>query len=169
MKNLEMNTNVIIRFAAWVTKKNIAFVIITTGMIVMLLWAGAFKMTAPGAEGIAPLVNNNPLISWNYKIFGVYHGSDLIGITEWIAAVLIFAGLFKPKAGILGGAIAVLMFFTTSTMLITTPGVLIKVSGLSYMNNLGLFLFKDILNLGASFYLISHFGHKAIVGQHKNN
>ncbi len=178
MKRLEINaenkltpadTNVIIKFASWVTKINLPFVIITAGMIVMLLWAGAFKMTAPGAEGIAPLVNNSPLISWNYKIFGVYHGSDLIGITEWIAAVLIFIGLFKPQAGVMGGAIAVLMFFTTSTMLITTPDALIKVGGLSYMNNLGLFLFKDILNLGASFYLISKFGHKAIIAQHKNN
>jgi len=178
MKNLEINAenklthsddNVIIKFASWVTKKNLPFVIITVGMIVMLLWAGAFKMTATGAEGIAPLVNNSPLISWNYKIFGVYHGSDLIGITEWIAAVLIFIGLFKPQAGIIGGGIAVVMFFTTSTMLITTPDALIKVGGLSYMNNLGLFLFKDILNLGASFYLISKFGHKAIIAQHKNN
>lgn len=176
MKNLEINAensltdsgaNVIIKFASWVTKQNLPFVIITVGMIVMLLWAGAFKMTAPGAEGIAPLVNNSPLLSWNYKIFGVYHGSDLIGITEWIAAVLIFIGLFKPQAGIIGGAIAVLMFFTTSTMLITTPDALIKVGGFSYMNNLGLFLFKDILNLGVSFYLISKFGHKAVLAHKK--
>lgn len=164
MKSLASN---LINFATWVTKKNVPFVIITAGMIVMLLWAGAFKMTAPGAEGIAPLVNNSPLISWNYQLLGVYHGGDLIGITEWIAAVLIFTGLFKPQAGIIGGAIAVLMFFTTSTMLITTPDALIKVGSFSYMNNLGLFLFKDILNLGASFYLISRFGQQAILAQQK--
>ena len=177
MKNLEITSeqvnanndqNILIKFSSWVTKQNIPFVIITAGMVIMLLWAGAFKMTAPGAEGIAPLVNNSPLISWNYKIFGVYHGSDLIGITEWIAAVLISIGLFKPQAGIIGGAIAVVMFFTTSTMLITTPDALIKVDGLSYMNNLGLFLFKDILNLGASFYLISKFGLKASAAKASN-
>jgi len=34
------------------------------------------------------------------------------------------------------------------------------------MSFLGLFLFKDILNLGASFYLISKFGQKAIAAKH---
>src|ERR1700744_157885 len=169
MKNLEIisrqgnnNQNMLIKFASWVTKQNIPFLIITTGMIVMLFWAGSFKMTAPGAEGIVPLVTNNPLISWQFKALGIYHGSDMIGITEWIAATLIVVGLFKPQAGIAGGAIAVIMFFITSTMLITTPGAIIKVNGMSYMNNTGLFLFKDIMNLGASFYLISKFGEKAV-------
>jgi uncharacterized membrane protein YkgB len=170
MKNLEVNSrqdnnnpNLLIKFASWVTKENIPFLIITAGMIVMLFWAGSFKMTAPGAEGIAPLVTNNPLISWQFKAFGIYHGSDMIGITEWIAATLIIVGLFKPQAGIVGGAIAAVMFFITTTMLITTPGAIIKVNGMSYMNNTGLFLFKDIINLGASFYLISKFGQKALI------
>ena len=43
----------------------------------MLLWAGSYKMTAPGAEGIIPLVSNSPLISWHFKLFGSYFGSDL--------------------------------------------------------------------------------------------
>lgn len=98
------------------------FLVISAGIIVMLLWAGSYKMTAPGAEGIVPLVDNSPLISWHFKLFGVYHGSDLIGLTEVIAALLIIAGMFKPQAGITGGAIAVVMFFVTSTMVITTPG-----------------------------------------------
>jgi hypothetical protein len=32
-----------------------------------------------------------------------------------------------------------------------------------YMSFLGLFLFKDVISLGVSFYLISYFGRKAIV------
>jgi uncharacterized membrane protein YkgB len=46
-------------------------------MIVMLLWAGSYKMTAPGAEGIVPLVSNGPLIWWHFKVFGPYIGSDI--------------------------------------------------------------------------------------------
>ena len=57
-------------------------------MIVMLLWAGSYKMTTPGAEGIVPLVSNSPLISWQFKIFGTYIGSDIIGLTEWTSAIL---------------------------------------------------------------------------------
>lgn len=154
--------NILLTFSSFINGKNLAFWVISTGMVVMLLWAGSFKMTAPGAEGIVPLVNNSPLISWHFKLFGVYHGSDLIGLTEYMAAILIIIGLFKPQAGIIGGAIAAVMFFVTSTMLITTPGALINVNGISYMNNLGLFLYKDIINLGASLYLIAQFGHRAI-------
>jgi uncharacterized membrane protein YkgB len=56
------------------------------------------------------------------------------------------------------------MFFTTSTMLITTPGATVSYHGMRYMNNLGLFLFKDV---GVSFYLISYFGKKAIFSENK--
>src|SRR5256885_9200327 len=41
-------------------------------MIVMLLRAGSYKMTAPGAEGIVPLVSNGPLTWWHFKLFGRY-------------------------------------------------------------------------------------------------
>jgi uncharacterized membrane protein YkgB len=157
--------NVLIRFSTWVTKQNLPFLIISIGMIVMLLWAGSYKMTAPGADGIVPLVNNSFLIWWHFKLFGVYPGSDLIGLTEVIAALLIIIGMFKPQAGVVGGAIAVVMFFVTSTMLITTPGALTNVNGINYMSFLGLFLFKDVINLGASFYLVSYFGQKATLAQ----
>jgi uncharacterized membrane protein YkgB len=161
MKNSAHPTG-LLSFASWINRNNLAFWVISIGMIVMLLWAGSFKMTVPGADGITPLVNNNPFISWQFKLLGVYHGSDLIGLTEWVAAILMIIGFFKPQAGIVGGTIAVVMFFITSTMLITTPGAFINVNGISYMNNLGLFLYKDIINLGASLYLITQFGHRAI-------
>jgi uncharacterized membrane protein YkgB len=60
------------------------------------------------------------------------------------------------------------MFFTTSTTVITTPGAIISVlgiHGMRYMSNLGLFLFKDVISLGVSFYLISYFGKKAILSE----
>jgi uncharacterized membrane protein YkgB len=154
------------KLAAWKNDRNIPFLISSIGMVVMLLWAGSYKMTVPGAEGIVPLVSNSPLISWHFKLFGPYLGSDLIGLTEWFAAILISIGYLKPKAGIIGGLVAAVMFFTTSSMFITTPGAIVAVHGISYMRYmsfLGLFLFKDIISLGVSLYLISHFGKKAIV------
>lgn len=160
-----LTTSVLTRFAAWVSTYDIPFLITSIGMIVMLLWAGSYKMTVPGAEGIVPLVSHSPLISWHFKLFGPYIGSDLIGITEITAAILIVAGYFKPKAGIIGGLIAGVMFFVTSTMIITTPGAIIAVHGMRYMSFLGLFLFKDVISLGVSFYLISYFGQKAILSE----
>jgi reactive chlorine resistance protein C len=149
--------------AAWIDDRNIPFLIMRVGMIVMLLWAGLYKMTAPGAEGIVPLVSNSPLTSWQFKLFGTYIGSDLIGLTEITAAVLFIAGYLKPKAGIVGGLITSVMFFTTSSMIITTPGATISIHGIRYMSFLGLFLFKDVISFGVSFYLISCFGQKAML------
>jgi uncharacterized membrane protein YkgB len=153
--------------AAWIGDRDIPFLVSSIGMIVMLLWAGAYKMTAPGAEGIVPLVTHSPLINWHFKLFGPYIGSDLIGVTEVVAALLILTGYLKPKAGILGGFIATVMFFTTSTMVITTPGSTTLVHGIRYMSFIGLFLFKDIISLGVSFYLITYFGRKAILAENK--
>ena len=167
-KNAKSNLT---KIAAWINDRNIPFLVTSIGMIVMLLWAGSYKMTAPGAEGIVPLVSHSPLISWHFKVFGPYIGSDLIGLTEITAAILIIIGYFRPKAGIIGGLIATVMFFTTSTMIVTTPGAIIAVPGISYMRYmsfLGLFLFKDVISLGVSFYLISYFGKKAILCENKS-
>jgi uncharacterized membrane protein YkgB len=156
------------KFAAWINDRHIPFLITSIGMVVMLLWAGSYKMTAPGAEGIIPLVSNSPLTSWHFKLFGPYIGSDIIGLTEVTAAVLIIAGYLWPKAGIVGGLIACVMFFTTSTMLITTPGAITMVRGMGYMSFLGLFLFKDVISLGVAFYLVSYFGQKATLAENKS-
>jgi uncharacterized membrane protein YkgB len=155
------------KLAAWINDRNIPFLITSVGMIVMLLWAGSYKMTAPGAEGIIPLVSNSPLVSWHFKLFGPYIGSDFIGLTEIMAALLMIVGYLRPKAGIIGGLTATVMFSITSTMIITTPGAIISVHGLRYMSFLGLFLFKDVISLGASFYLVSYFGQKAILSENK--
>ena len=156
------------KLASWVIDRNIPFLIISIAMIVMLLWAGSYKMTNPGAEGIVPLVSNSPLISWHFKLFGPYIGSDIIGLTEITAALLFITGYFKPKAGIIGGMIAILMFFITSTMVITTPQAIVPVNGIGYMSFLGLFLFKDLISLGAAFYLVSYFGKKAMLSNNEN-
>jgi uncharacterized membrane protein YkgB len=159
--------SVLTKIAAFVANRNMAFLVCSIGMIAMLLWAGKFKMTALGAEGIIPLVSNSPLTSWQFKVFGPYILGDMIGTTEWTAAILLIIGYFKPKAGILGGIILLGMFFTTSSMLITTPDDTIVVHGIHYMNNLGLFLFKDIISFGVAFYLISYYGREAIMAENQ--
>ena len=108
------------------------------------------------------------MIRWHFELFGPYVGSGLIGVAEIVAALLFIAGYWKSKAGIIGGLIASVMFFITSTMLITTPGTIVSVPGIRgmrYMSFLGLFLFKDVISLGVSFYLISYFGNKAILSE----
>ena len=157
------------KLAAWMSDHDVPFLATSIGMVVMLFWAGSYKWTAQGAEGIIPLVANSPLISWHFKLFGPYVGSDLIGLTEMIGATLIIVGYVKPKAGIIGGLITTGIFFTTSTMLITTPGTIVTIHGMHYMSFLGLFLYKDVISLGVSFYFITYFGKKAIISENKAN
>ncbi len=160
--------SVLTKAAAWISDRNIPFLATSIGMIVMLLWAGSFKMTAQGADAITPLVTHSPLISWQFKVFGPYIGSDIIGLTEITAALLFIIGYFKAKAGIIAGLITTMMFFITSTMIITTPGTLVTIHGMKYMSFLGLFLFKDVISFGVSFYLISYYGRKAIFSESKS-
>ena len=150
-----------LRYASWLRTYDVPFLLCSVGMIVMLLWAGSYKMTAQGADGIVQLVSNSPLIAWQFKLFGTYHGSDLIGATEWTAALLLLAGYRWPRAGILGGVVATMMFLTTSSMLLTTPGAITIVHGSPYMSFMGLFLYKDLLSLGVALYLAVRFGDKA--------
>ncbi len=93
------------KLAVWISDRNIPLLITSIGMIVMPLWAGSYKMTSPDAEGVDPLISNSPLISWRFKLFGPYIGSDLIGLSEIVAAALIIAGYLRPKAVIIWGSL----------------------------------------------------------------
>jgi uncharacterized membrane protein YkgB len=165
---IKTDQDILTKVAVWVSNRNIAFLIGSIGMIIMLVWGGLFKLTSAGADSIVPLVSNSPLIGWHFKLFGPYVGSDVIGLTEMTAALLITIGYFKPKVGIAGGLLATLMFFITSTMFISTPGTIAHINGMAYMTLLGLFLFKDIMSLSLSFYLVSHFGQKAILAENQH-
>jgi uncharacterized membrane protein YkgB len=156
------STSAFVRYLAWVDRYKLGLNVCRAAFVVMLLWAGAYKLTKPGAEGIVPLVSTSPLISWMFALFGKYAGSDIIGITEISSAILIILGRFKPQAGMAGSLIATVIFTVTGTMVITAPDSIITVKGIAYMSFIGLFLFKDVVSLGVSFYLLSYFRQKAI-------
>jgi uncharacterized membrane protein YkgB len=67
-----------------------------------------------------------------------------------------------------GSLITILMFSITSSMLLSTPGTTISIHGIRYMNDLGLFLYKDVIALGASLYLFSYFGLRGIRGENRS-
>ena len=46
------------KLAAWMSDHDVPFLATSIGMVVMLFWAGSYKWTAQGAEGIIPLVAN---------------------------------------------------------------------------------------------------------------
>jgi uncharacterized membrane protein YkgB len=93
------------------------------GLVVIVGWIGLMKFTAYEAEGIRPFVANSPLMSWVYGLMSVQAFSALCGGVEVAIALLIVARPFWPRASALGSALAVGMFLTTLSFLVTTPGV----------------------------------------------
>jgi uncharacterized membrane protein YkgB len=127
------------------------------GLVLVLLWIGSMKFTAYEAEGISVFVSNSPFMSWAYSVFSVQGFAVLLGITEIIIASLIASRPFSPHTALLGSSLAVGMFVTTLSFIITTPGVWEPSAGgfpaLSAVP--GQFLVKDFVLLGSAVRLFS--------------
>jgi uncharacterized membrane protein YkgB len=124
------------------------------GLVVVLAWIGLMKFTAYEAEGISPFVANSPLMSWVYGIMSVRGFSAALGVVEVAIAILVAARPFSPRSSALGSALAVGMFLTTLSFLVTTPGVWeASVGGFPALSALpGQFLIKDLALLGISLW-----------------
>lgn len=125
------------------------------GLVLVLFWIGGMKFTAYEADGISGFVANSPLMSWAYSLFSVRGFSTLLGVTEIATALLIATRPFSVRASLVGSALAVGMFMTTLSFLLTTPGVWEASAGgfpaLSVVP--GQFLAKDFVLFGAALWL----------------
>jgi uncharacterized membrane protein YkgB len=124
------------------------------GLVVVVGWIGLMKFTGYEAEGIRPFVANSPLMSWVYGLMSVQGFSAVLGVVEVAIALLIAARPLSPRAAVVGGALAVGMFLTTLSFLITTPGVWEpSLGGFPALSALpGQFLIKDLALLGISLW-----------------
>ena len=125
------------------------------GLVIVLVWIGGMKFTAYEAEGISAFVSNSPLLSWVYSVFSVHSFSALLGVAEIAVAALIAARPLSTRAALVGSALAVGMFLTTLSFLVTTPGVWEpSVGGFPALSVVpGQFLAKDFVLLGAALRL----------------
>jgi len=95
--------------------------VIATALV--LLWIGLLKFTMAEALAIKPYVENSLLMSWMYRIASVAVVSDLIGIFEIVTGILLLASFRSHAAGRIAGYLAVIIFVTTLSFLLTTPGI----------------------------------------------
>jgi reactive chlorine resistance protein C len=95
--------------------------ILRYGLVAILLYFGTFKFTATEAEGIRPLLEHSPLMSWLYLFTGVQGASNLIGAAEIVIAALLLVRPVAPRATVIGSLAAVVMFLVTLSFLFTTP------------------------------------------------
>lgn len=127
--------------------------VIRYGLVLVLLWVGGLKFTAYEAEGIKPLVSHSPLMSWVYSVMSVQGFSMLLGGIEIIFGALIAMRPVAPKLSALGSMGAIVMFLTTLSFLLTTPGVWQPGYGFPALSPMpGQFLAKDVILLGAALW-----------------
>ena len=118
------------------------------GLALVLAAIGGLKFTAAEAEGVRGLIEHSPLLSWMYSVWSVQGASNVIGVTELVAAALIALRPLSARAAAAGSALAVATFLTTLSFMLTTPGVWDPHFPL--LGSAGQFLVKDVVLLGAA-------------------
>jgi len=139
---------------------NLPFIIISFGICIVLFWIGLKKFTPTEAEGISIFITNSPFVSWTYFLFGKQGASGFIGIFEWLTAIGILLGNFRPAIGMIASVMGVMIFFVTTSFFITTPHTVATVDGIWAPTGTGEFLIKDLTFLGANLYLLTYFGDR---------
>jgi reactive chlorine resistance protein C len=126
------------------------------GLTVAIGWIAAMKVTHYEAKGIEPLIAHSPLLHWGYSVWTVDHFTMIIGAAEMTIAILIALRRFFPIASALGSAGAVVMFLTTLSFIITTPGWEPSLGGFPALSgDVGEFLIKDLVLLGAALWTLA--------------
>ncbi|MBB6501425.1 DUF417 family protein [Pedobacter cryoconitis] len=127
--------------------------------IVVLLWIGILKFTPSEAKAIQPLVANSWLMSWLYQIFSVQMTSVLIGIFEIVTALLLIASFWNAKAGRIAGILTIIIFASTLSFLISTPGTWKMLDGVPVTD---FFLVKDLAFLAIGIQVLNQSGAEKI-------
>jgi len=118
--------------------------ILRYGLVGLLLLWGSFKFFAFEAMAIQPLVEHSPFLSWLYPLFGIRGTSDILGVMEVSAGLLIGTRHWFPRISAYGSMFASGMFVITLSFLVTTPDAFGPASPWSG------FLLKDIMFLGGA-------------------
>ena len=145
------NTNAITDSPRGMDFEKLGAAIIRYGLALVLIWIGFLKFTPYEAEGIQGLVTNSPFFSWTYAAFGVRGFSNILGAIEIALGILICIKSFSPKISFWGSIGAIVMFISTLTFLLSTPGIIQMGFSFPFISPMpGQFLLKDIVLLGAS-------------------
>ena len=123
------------------------------GLVLVIAWIGFMKFTAYEAAGIQPLVSHSPLMSWVYAIFSERAFSALLGVVEVAVAAMMALRPISAKIAAIGSGLAVVMFLTTLTFILSTPGWEPSLGGFPALSVVpGQFIIKDIVLLAAALW-----------------
>lgn len=111
-------------------------------VIIVLAVMGNYKWFEFEVEALKPLFSQTWL-SFLPSALGDAGASYFLGVVETVGYLSLIAGFFKPKAGIVGDLIVIVMAFTTLSLL----PQLGKIDG---------FIFKDLFLLGLGLVLLKY-------------
>lgn len=124
------------------------------GVVLPLFLIGILKFTQIEVDGLKRLIGGTPWLAWMYPVFGYAGASYLLGVVEIATALLLIASPWSARAGLAGGALGVLTFFVTTTMLFALPVWEAGSGGFPWLNHTGAFLIKDVALLGISLMVV---------------
>lgn len=158
----------------------LGFTLLRVGLITVLVWIGALKVTPYEADGIVPFVANSPVMSFFYEYDapeyrqhmnkegelipanrawheanGTYGFSYLLGSVIVLLGLLVAAHWWKPEIGAVGSFLVIGMSAVTLSFLVTTPENWVASlgdvhHGFPYLSGRGRLVVKDAIMLGAA-------------------
>ena len=165
--------------------RNFGTKFIRVAILVVFVWIGGLKYFHYEADGIVPFVANSPFMSFfytksapeykEYKLkegefneakhqwhvenntYGFSHG---LGILIMTIGILTFLGIFSPKIGLAGAALAIVMTMGTLSFLVTTPEVWVPdlgsgEHGFPLLTGAGRLVIKDTAILAGAIVVLS--------------
>jgi uncharacterized membrane protein YkgB len=136
-------------------KEDLDYELIRVSLIVIFLFFGYTKWFEYGAKLMVPFISHGPFIFWLYPAFGFRGASRFLGISEWLICILLIAGFWNKRLGLLGALGATVTFISTITIIPFLPtGWEASAGGFPAMSGDLPFLMKDVVLLAASIYLL---------------
>jgi uncharacterized membrane protein YkgB len=131
--------------------ENIGRSIVRYALATVIGTIGALKFTDQEAKGIEPLIEHSPLTAWLRRSIGEKGASRLFGVVELATAGLLAFAPRRSTASAVGSVLAIGMFGTTLSFLLSTPAARGRsTKGVPILTDVGQFLLKDAVLLGAS-------------------
>ena len=125
------------------------------GVVLPLLLIGILKFTQIEIDALKPLISGTPWLAWLYPVFGEAGASYVLGVVELATALLLVAAPWSPRAAVAGGAVGVLTFALTTSILFALPVWEEASGGFPLLNGMGAFLIKDVALLGISLVVLA--------------
>jgi len=126
------------------------------GAMVFIFYAfGIQKWNAYTSTMLVPLISHSPVVFWLEPVFGVRGAGFFLGTSELTFGTLILLGYWSSKIGVLGALGSIVTYIGTVGIIFFLPNAWAKEAGGFPIMTLPLgFLFKDVLFLAVSFYLL---------------